>query len=430
MTALFEKKTPEAFKRAIADQFRQRPVGNAADLLSWGQFLDNLSNQAQVGLYGTVSACVAFKLAHGPNDPNSRTTHDKLVGFWNTRASSDDAQNNFAQNVRIAMLLLGLASEHAFADAAVQDVWTVLKSKLHSTEHMWGDSRSPADLAFVSSEYTTSIILLLLFAIRALSTGTDAVFADLDAVRVGAAKALQRSYLSDLTRQRPYSLVLLLAVVTNLNKDADRRIRKPLNRHAVDAIDIKQRYTYFFDYQKSDGTYKRDFLIAPVEVLCALLLYSAKISGMQFLLSTRVLVEVEKALKDSHYGLFEAGVERPSTMEQAFVVLALHAYSVHTHEKAARIWPWIQWRVQKDIEHERLAALFILLGAYAPIGLVASADSVMKWIGGIALPHGVMYLLYAFRSVPQWLATGLAVFAAVAGKPQELLRVLLVRGKK
>lgn len=430
MTALFEDKNPDAFKQAIAEQFKQRSVDAAMDTLSWGQFLDNLGSQGQVGLYGTVSACVTFKLASGESDPNARSAHEKLVTFWNSRATSSDAQNNLAQNVRVAMLLLGLAIAHPFAETAVQDVWGELQRKLDTGQWMWGDSLSPSDLKFIRSEYITSIILLLLCIVRHLSIGQEAEFAGLDSVRVKVASALQQSYLSDLTRQRPYKLAMLLAIVLNLDKDVDRRVKKYINAHAVEAIDVKQRYTYFFDYRKSDNTFSRDFLIVPLEVLCAYLLFLKKIHGMQYLLSVRTLMAVEKALKDSTDGLFKAGVERPSTVEQSFIVLALHAYEKYKPSKLSKIWPWIQWWARKDIESERLAAFFVLLGAYCPIGLLAGADSIMKWLVGSAVPHDVMYTLYAFQSFPKWLTTIITFFAAAIGTPKELLKVLLSRRKK
>ena len=430
MTALFEDKNPDAFKQAIAEQFKQRSVNVEADALSWGQFLDNLGSQGQVGLYGTVSACIVFKLVGGPNDANAKSAHQKLVTFWNDRANSLDAQNNLAQNVRIAMLLLGLAISHPFTEVAVQETWRELLRKLDDAQGMWGDSLVPNELKFVRSEYVTSIISLLLFLVRHLSIGQGMEFAELDSVREKVAKALQRSYLSDRTRQRPYKLAMLLAIVANLDKGVDRKIKKYISAHAIEAIDIKQRYTYFIDYKKTDDTFSRDFLIVPIEVFCTYLLFSNKVPGMQYLLSVRVLTEIEKCLKKSNDGLFKAGVERPSTIEQSFIVLALDAYGRYKPSRLSRILPWVRWWATRDIESERLAASFILLGAYCPIGLLAGAGSIGASLIGSIVPHWVIYALYAFESVPKWLATVLTIVTAATGTPQELLKVLISRRGK
>ena len=431
MVALFQDKNADAYCQAICNQFSQRAVGDPSDIfsLSWGQFLDNWGNKSQVGLYGTVSACLAFKLTRGAQDINAQSTHNKLAHFWASRQTDSDVANNLAQNIRIAMLLLGLAAKHPFGDNSVQEVWAALKNKLHSTQKMWAASRPPTDPAFQASEYVTAIILLLLYVVRSTSTGSQADFADLDSVRQQSAEALENAFTSDLTLNRPYKSALLLAVYTTRQKSTNKKVRKALGGLALQAIDIKQRYTFFFDYQKADGTFSRDFLIIPTSILFSYILYMEKISGMNYLLATRALSELEKSLKSSPDGLFKAGVERPSTMEQAFTIIALHAFSKHTPLRAAKIWPWLMWRAQKDIENERLAAFFILLGGYLPVALTASAAAIIKSLSGTAIPHSVIYILYAFAATPAWLSTLLAVIASVTGKPQELLKVLF-RGKK
>lgn len=428
MAELFQNKSVSAFLADIRKHFTERRADKIGHPLHWGQFLDGLAQQqAQVGLYGGFAACIAYTADSRSRDQAAVDARSALVQYWQERAMSDDSEDNLRQNVRLTFLLASLAYCHGFNDRVVQEVWELLKSRRLTVDGLWTDADFPGNPQH-PSEYSSAIILILLAIIRRTSTGTAAEFAAFDDVRVDAGKKLQKSYLGERKKARPYKLVVLIAIMLSLEDKADKKSKSDLNAVSLDNVDVKSRYTHFFDYQKRNGNHARDYLILPIGILGAYLLFGKGLPSRQYLYATRVVAAIETSLTISTNHLFMEG-ERPSTLEQGLVVFALESWTMPKDWKEYTLWPARLWSLlNKDYEHNRMTVSAFVLALYGPIAVATSAESLMKFMTEQDLLVYLVPFVGLSLLIPKWVLAGIGVAAGAITKPQDLLKIFV--GKK
>jgi hypothetical protein len=426
---LFADKTTSVMLEDIRKQFTSQKARKDGHPLHWGQFIDSSAEQAQVGLYGGVAACIAYTADSREQDPQATSSRVDLVDYWNRRSGSEpsevEAENNLRQNVRLAFMLLGVAIGHNFTDTTVSEVWAELMKRRLPTDSLWSDAVI-RDTAEHPSEYSSAMILILLAVVRRLSVGTDDNFRDLDSVRQEAGRRLQSAYLGDRKKIRQYKVVVLIAIMLSLQKSADSKVKAELNEIGLKSVDVRQRYTHFFDYQKRDNSQSRDYLILPINLLGTFLFYGDDLPARQYFYATRVLEAMASSLEKSPNKLFMEG-ERPSTLEQGIVVIGLEAWQRKKNWKGRKLWiPNIWWRLCQDYDFNRWWALFFLLPLYGPIAIAAVEEPITKYLTDQGMLWGLN--IVASLQLPQWALAALAVVAAAIAKPQDLVKVLL--GKK
>lgn len=430
MAGLFADKSASVMLEDIRKQFTSHKANKDNHPLHWGQFLDSAAQQAQVGLYGGVAACLAYTADGREQHPEAAASRADLVNYWIGRhgvtASEVQAENNLRQNVRLAFMLLGVAIGHNFTDTTVSEVWAELKVRRLPTDSLWSDAAIQG-VAQHPSEYSSAMILILLAVVRRVATGTDADFGDLDSTRREAGLKLQSAYLGDRKKTRQYKVVILIAIMLSLQKSADGKVRGELNDISLKSIDVSQRYTHFFDYQKRDNSQSRDYLILPVNLLGAFLLYGDGLPARQYFYATRVLEAMTASLEKSPNKLFMEG-ERPSTLEQGIVVTGLEAWQQKKNWKGWRLWtPNIWWRLRQDHDFNGWWALFFLIPLYGPVAISAAEETITKYL----TDQGTLLWLIpivASLQLPKWGLAALALVAGAIAKPQDLARALF--GKK
>lgn len=428
MAGPFEDKSADAMLKDIRKQFADHRATRDNHPLHWGQFLDNAAQQAQVGLYGGVAACLAFTADGRAHDLSAIQARNDLIAYWGKRSDPNDQEpeNNLRQNVRLAFLLLAVAFGQKFTDATVADVWSLLKHRRLPTDGLWCDATPQAGSTH-PAEYSSAIILIILAIVRRTAEGTDAEFAELDTVRLEAGKKLQNAYLGERKKSRQYKIAVLTAIMLNVQKRSDSKVKSDLNDICLKPIDIRQRYTHFFDYQKRDNTQSRDYLILPVNLLGAFLLYGEGLPAAHYFYAIRVLKALSDSLEKSANQLFMEG-ERPSTLEQGIVVATLEAWIQKKNRKKGQFWwPWICWQTSKERDFNRWTALVFLVPLYGPVAFSAVGETLSSFLTERGLFLGLLPWIAAFQ-LPKWALAGLALVAGVIAKPQDLIRVFV--GKK
>jgi hypothetical protein len=430
VTGLFANKSPSVMLEDIRKQFTSHKANKDHHPLHWGQFLDTAAQQAQVGLYGAVAACLAYTADQRENDPLAMASRADLVNYWNgrhgTTLAEEEADNNLRQNVRLAFMLLGVAIGHNFNDVTVSEVWAELKGRLLPTDGLWSDAKIPG-AAQHPAEYSSAMILILLAVVRRVASGTSSDFAAFDLTRQEAGQKLQSAYLGDRKKARQYKVVVLIAIMLSLQKSADGKVKDELNDISLKNVDVRQRYTHFFDYQKRNNTQSRDYLILPVNLLGAFLLYGDELPARQYFYATRVLEAMTASLEKSSNQLFMEG-ERPSTLEQGIVVVGLEAWQRKKDWKGWKLWiPNLWWRLRQDHDFNFWWALFFLIPLYGPVAISASEEALTKYL---TAQGTLLWLIPVIASLqlPKWALAGLALVAGAIAKPQDLARAFL--GKK
>ncbi|OGB55554.1 MAG: hypothetical protein A2503_17745 [Burkholderiales bacterium RIFOXYD12_FULL_59_19] len=431
MAELFQNKTVSAFLTGIRKQFTDHHADKTGHPLHWGQFLDGLAQkQAQVGLYGGVAACIAYSADFRSQDQAAIDARTELAQYWQERTSTtfDDCEDNLRQNVRLTFLLAGLAFRHDFTDIVVQEVWELLKNRRLGVDGLWTDADFPENPKH-PSEFSTAIILILLAIIRRTSTGNSAEFAVFDNVRVDAGLKLQKSYLDERKKSRPYKLIVLIAIMLSLEGKANKKVKSDLIEVSLDNVNVKSRYTHFFDYKKKNGNHARDYFILPIGILGAYLLFGKGLPSRQYLYATRVMETIESSLTKSTNHLFMEG-ERPSTLEQGLVVFALESWTMPKDWKEYTLWPArLWWWSNKEIDYTRMTALVFALPLYGPIVIATSAEYLMKFLTEQNFLVFLVPIILFCSLIPKWLLAAIGVVAGVIIKPQDLLKILVGKRK-
>lgn len=417
------EKQIDAYIADIRSKFLEKKIPNRS--LSWGQFLDS---GGQVGLYGTVAAAIALK-AKNPESPEAQAAEKELVDYWNKRTTSDSHQDNLCQNVRLAALLLGLSFRSQSNSNTVAEVANNLQSRFSEHEDLWGDSSNQPPNTPTTSEFSTAIVIIFAFQAIHLYKGSQGIFCDLHDRLDRAAKALQKAYVDDPKRPRQYLLLLLIAVELVLGKSANASVRRRLSQQASSGLNMFQRSWYHLDYIAASRECKRDYLIIPEQLLIAILFLQPHIPGNHFLYAKNALDKTKVILDSNESKLFKESTDRPSSLEQALVILALEASRSMQRSNLSLWFPKLRIAMSKKRSPEWLFAWALVLFGYVPLAATVGAG----WLLDSFNPHlsaGFIQLLTAAQLLPSWIPTTVLLIFSAIREPVELAKAAIGKGER
>lgn len=418
-----DEKHIDAYLGDIQGVFINKKISRDPDF-SWGQFLDNSNDKGQVGLYGTIAGAIALKAKNGSRSQDATAAEQQLANYWGNRKTKPANTDNLCQNIRLAALLLGLGFEGTNHATVMKEIADELNRRLIANEDMWDEFSSSNTVASRPSEFSTAIILIFSFAALHFFKGNAAIFGQFKQTLVLAAQALQKRYLDDKNRDRPYVAALLIAVVLVLGKGANKSIRKKLSDYAQLRESVFKRQWQYIDYIDCQQNYRRDYFILPHRLLIPLLLMRADVDGTHFLEAKTVLDDIKKALDSDPHKLFVESAGRPSSLEQALVILALESSRQGKGFRLGLVWPWVKIESSKKRPQERLFAGFFLATVYLPVFIMTIADWLIGAYGAYIWAGGLT-TLEVFKTVPKWGPSAVLFCSAVVRKPNELLSALL-----
>jgi hypothetical protein len=354
---------------------------------------------------------------------------NELITYWRDRANEEHL-NNLCQNIRLALLLLGLCFASNRNSDEIKEISEELQNRFIDHDKLWGDTSKPPTQKLRQSEFSSALVVISAFTAMSLFKGHDTVFDGLPIKITHAANALQKLYVDDRKRERPYLPVLLIAVILVLGKTADANIRRSLSQYVSKTGSIFQRFWYHLDFVVNNNAYKRDYFIVPPRLLVPLLLLQSRISGLHYLAANGVLTEIQKVLDSNETQLFREPAERASSLEQALTVLALIAAGNTQKQKRISLlipWAWIQ--AKKHRNPEWLFSWVLIVFAYIPLCIVLSAE----WLIGTEYADlwvGERPLLEFAKHIPSWLATSIALMFTALREPKILIAAAIGKDDK
>lgn len=422
------EKQIDAYLEDIRKRFLEKKVTSTKGL-SWGQFLDGANQGGQVGLYGTVAAAVAIKTRNNNQSPEARAVESELITYWNNR-NSPLQHDNLCQNVRLAALLLGLTYCSQGHSSVVIQIVHELESRFSDFEELWGESSRPPPNAPTYCEWASSVVTIFSFQALQHYTGPVDDFGTLRNCLDRAAKALQKAYVNDSRRPRPHLLAMLAAVVLVLGRSADASVRGRLTDEISSSAGVTQRSWHYVDYLAFSDECNRDYVILPTLLFVPVLLLQSKIEGDHYLRAINVIDQIKANLDSNESRLFKDATDRPSTLEQAFAVLALDASRKKPDRSSLsllipRIWIFLR----KKRRPEWLFAWIMIIAAYLPLGVAVSAQALLD-IAGLYLHGEIQQLLQAATQLPAWVPTAVLLLLSAIRQPLEMLKAAMGRSKQ
>lgn len=303
---------------------RTASKNSAKPNLHWGQFVvEPPRDEAQVGVYG--SSCAAI-IAKARDDESARKARDELLAYVKT---SQEASSELAHNIKLAMVVLALAPVPG-NDAAPEmlDHLRTLLGRCSQSSNLWPAYTPPSGQAaanFVEreSEVATSIVLILLDEVhRCLNASRYTLErGQIEALARESASRLEQAYTSQRRVLDRFAGLISAAVILVKGRKANRAIRRAF-REAVRTRDFADRRVFFYDCLR-DGMFTRDYFIVPTAVVLPVVAGKAEVKGFDRARGLVVAQGLIKELDDD--GVFRAGQELSSTVEQALVYVSLQS---------------------------------------------------------------------------------------------------------
>jgi hypothetical protein len=294
-------------------------------LLHWGQFVSPQHGNVQAGVYGSAaSSAVAFLRER--DDTQGRDARDRLRTYVESDA---DAQNQLSHNIKLAMVVLALCpSGGQAAHATMLGCLNTLLDRFSSAAGLWpAFSRAlvpGAPYAFLDSgsEVATAVIVLLLWPVGERLTNSLHV-GERARVRTAlddAAKRLESACVANAHPITRFESTIACAVLLVKGAGANPTVRRAFKRAASD-IDFVERRVFFYECIDGHGRFTRDYFIVPPDALLPLVCANKAARGADRVVARYVAERLCGSL--DHDGLFRAGQQTASTVEQLLVGLSL-----------------------------------------------------------------------------------------------------------
>lgn len=417
------EKQLDAYLEDIRKKFLEKKICSSKGL-SWGQFLDSENQGGQVGLYGAVSAAIAIKVRNGNQSPEAQAVEAELIDYWKKRDVAWQ-HDSLCQNVRLAALLLGLTFRSQGNSNVVVEIVQELMRRFSEFEGLWGESSRPPQNAPAYCEWASSVVAIFLYQASQTYEGSPRDFGTLNDCLTRAAEKLQKAYLDDSQRPRPHLLAMLAAVVLILGKSAHAAVRRRLTNEISSAAGVTQRSWHYVDYLALSGECQRDYVILPVLLFVPVLLLQPKIEGAHYLRAINVIDQLKANLDSNESGLFKDPADRPSTLEQAFAVLALDASRRAPNRSSLsllipRLWIFLS----KKRRPEWLFAWILIIAGYLPLGVAVSAEGLLDTVGS-SFPGVIQQLLQAATQLPAWVSTTVLLIFSAIRQPLDMLKAAM-----
>lgn len=378
--------------------------------LHWGQFIvEPPRNEAQVGVYG--SSCAAI-IAKARDDEPARKAREELLAFVK---SGQDADNELAHNIKLAMVVLALAPlPGSDADQEMLDRLSTLLDRCSLGSKLWPAYTRPvggAEVPFAErdSEVATSVILILLDEVhRCLRHPSRYTMerGQIEALAKESATRLEQAYASQRRVLDRFAGLISSAVILVKGRDATLAVRRAF-REAVRTRDYADRRVFFYDCLR-DGTFTRDYFIVPTAVVLPVIAGKAEAKSIDRALAFVVALGLVKELDDD--GIFLAGQELSSTVEQALVHLSLQAvrrgqkFLLSAPDQIAVSWLQVTQSGPTGVPTKLIGTLIVLLW------LVAAAALLGKLIPDSQQSTIVLSQIHAFASTLPDAVTSLLAF--------------------
>jgi hypothetical protein len=328
----------------LAKRFENRVHRSAAEkeldvsgVSGWGQFLDDPTEQAQVGPYGTAAGLIVRALANRGSDQLAEQVVTSVNTWWASREKDTD-RRQFSQTTRVAMTHLAIRlAAMPTAATTLQEIRALLLQTIRP-DGMWGNYFSLGRVQDPSPRIFATAIAILSFTL--FLSPADTVPQEL----IRAATGLEEKLLG--TKELPFlhfaavSAAILSAKRTATNKRVVHRITKIAY---ATQLSLPELGVYFYDYEylneKGESAYRRDYFIVPTEVLLG-------IAGFQVGAPAYLRIRAELSLKTlvrnirGFDGFYRPDNEqRVSSMNQCWVAIYLSlAASCREHPNLAGIW--------------------------------------------------------------------------------------------
>jgi hypothetical protein len=429
------KRETEAYLESVRNCFISKRLdpANVDNKLRWGQFIDTNKPGSQAGLYGAISAAISLKAGKKADWTDAKTAQEELQQYWINREKIKGAEDNLCQNIRLAALFLGLSFGADGNCVAISEVAKHLLDHRNPHGNLWAESAVDKRAEVIEeAEYASALVLIFANCGLSFLASNQCSYSYFAQELEKSAIALQKKYLNDTIRKRPYLAAMLIAIILTLGEKANKKVRSRLKKDFLfTKSDLAARYTHYLDFNRIDGTYGRDYFIAPMSMLAPLLLLQPQLSGQEYLYAVRVTESIKDAVDKSfekNQGLFAEGVTRPSSIEQGLFVLALEAAS-RKQDRGWKLWWAIAWE-QLRRERERgdiVLAWIIIIFLYFPFAL-ASSENILTSQYANNIPNFLKFSIEILSLVPKVWFTAALIAAGAVRKPQDVAKQVL--GKK
>jgi hypothetical protein len=230
----------------------------------------------------------------------------------------------------LAMVVLALAPLSGNdAEQEMLDQLSTLLSRCSQGSKLWPAYTRPSTQAAVpfverDSEVATAIILILLDEVhRCLKHPSRYTLerGQIEALAKESATRLEQAYASQRRVLERFSGLISAAVILVKGRAATNAVRRAY-REAVRTRDFADRRVFFYDCLR-DGTFTRDYFIVPAAVVLPIVAGKAEVNSIDRALALIAAQSLVKELDDE--GVFRAGQELSSTVDQALVYLSLQS---------------------------------------------------------------------------------------------------------
>lgn len=293
--------------------------------LHWGQFIvEAPREEAQVGVYGSASAAIITK---SRDDAQARKARAELLEYLK---SGEDVSSELAHNIKLAMVVLALAPlPGGDAEPAMLELLSILLDRCSQGSKLWPAYTCPtgqANVNFVErdSEVATSIILILLNEVRLCLNHASLYTSERGRIAAQAndsASRLEVAYASQRRVPDRFAGLISSSVILVKGRKAARAVRQAF-REAARTRDFAERRVFFYDCLR-DGTFTRDYFIVPPAVVLPIVASNHEATSLNRAHALSVAQGLVQELDDE--GVFRAGQELSSTVEQALVFLGLQS---------------------------------------------------------------------------------------------------------
>lgn len=392
--------------------------------LHWGQFIvEPPRDEAQVGVYG--SSCAAI-IGKARDDEPARNAREELLAYVRQNASSE-----LAHNIKLAMVVLALAPLPGNdADQEMLDLLNTLLERCSRGSKLWPAytrQSAQATVQFIErdSEVATSIILILLDEVICCLKHPSRYTLErgqIEALARESASRLEQAYASQRRVLDRFAGLISSAVILVKGRAATGTVRRAF-REAVRTRDFADRRVFFYDCLR-DGTYTRDYFIVPTAVVLPVVARKAEAKSIDRALALIVAGGLVKELDDD--GVFRAGQELSSTVEQALVYLSLQSvrrgqkFLSTAPDQAAVAWLQLTQSGPTGVPTSLVGTLVVILW------LVSAAAIVGRMIPVDFRSTLVLSQIYSFASaLPDAVTTFLGfLLAALPASKALFLRII------
>jgi hypothetical protein len=380
-------------------EFRTASGPSSVGAGGWGQFLDAMKRDGQIGPYGTSAGIVVLALAGRLSSPRVREASELLSRWWESRAADDYAAPRFSQNLRLALANLALRLARSDISSQVEEelLTRLLPSGLWGNYWWSATVRDDSPRVFVSSLIVLSFVLF-----------RDAA-APIDA-RIRTAAEILSENLESTPRLPAFErAAAIAAVIAVRGKAVPKRIRRLVSRVALGSRpELMDRGNYFFDYEYAyDGKqlWGRDYFVVPTALLLSIagcLPDSPPVLRLRAEAFTR-LVRTNLDGNGGALRLYEG--ERLSTVDQLWCAVLLRAAAIPAPPPSGP--KWLSYQLcrarRNNVVTSQIIPVVGMVVATVAFAVVGPNEPWLKGLTGIAM--FVIYGLYGYPVIKRVIPT-------------------------